>query len=396
MDKNRRSFIAMAALAAIGGQGLIRATPATADTPGWGVLPTPNPGTGNNALTAVSGSSEDDFWAVGTYETRPGGGPVKPLSLQWRGYAWQAVPVPAPAGKDRVELTGVVAITPGDAWAVGHTGSLTGGDETALITRWQNGEWQIVPSPVVGDPGTPNRLKSVAAAGADDVWAVGEARTASGNKPVVQHWDGQAWTVTAIPQPPSGSGVLSGVAVRSATEAWAVGHASSSIAGRTVEPYVLRWNGTSWSLVPTPNDGDIGLTLSAVAVGPDGTVMATGDKRWRAVDGSVTRRSAVLRYDGTVWRIVPVPTSYLSADSSINSVAISRKGEVWIAGHNPHGESFGQFFPSDNTWKLVEGANSGAEYAHVYIWIVDRVWCVGYQDVGDARRTYSEWSPVLD
>ncbi|TDD02051.1 hypothetical protein E1292_24385 [Nonomuraea deserti] len=384
----------MAALAAMGGQSLIAATPAASDTGEWAVLPTPSPGTGDNELLSVSGSAEDDFWAVGRYETSPGG-PVKPLSLHWHGSGWHTLPVPVPAGKDRVELTGVMSIAHGDAWAVGHAGTMAGDDETALILRWRTGGWQTVPSPAVGDPDTPHRLKAVAASGTNDVWAIGEARRLGRTRPVVLHWDGTAWTVVPVPEPSAGDTVLSAVAVRSATEAWAVGHTSSAVAGPAVEPYVLRWNGSTWSRVPTPNDGDIGLTLSAVAVGQAGTVMATGEKRWRAADGSITRRSAVLRYSGTAWQIVPVPASYVSADASINSVAISRKGEIWVVGHNPRGESFAQFHPSDNTWQLLQGANSGPNYGHTYIWIVDRVWCVGYQQVGEVRRTYSEWSPML-
>ncbi|MFD1543760.1 hypothetical protein [Nonomuraea guangzhouensis] len=381
----------MALAVALGAVGLVTAGPAAAASPGWAVLPTPNPGKGSNELSDVSGSSESDFWAVGKYEIEPGG-PVRPLALRWEGHSWQHVATPIPAGRSQGELAAVVAIAPGDAWAVGRAATM-GGDESGLIMRWRDGSWQLVPGPSAGE-GPPSRLNAVAAAGPDDVWAVGETGRAGQTRPLAMHWDGRAWSVVPVPEPPVGDAVLSSVAVRSADEAWAVGYAPSAVVGHGVEPYVLRWNGTSWNRVPVPNDGEVGLALADVAVGPRGEVVATGESRRRGADGDITRRPAVLRYDGTAWRTIPVPASYQSADSYLNDVAISRKGKVWIAGHSPGGEAFATL--NGDTWELVDGA-SPEGFTHKAIAIIDRVWCVGHSLPDDTglTRTYSEWSPIL-
>jgi hypothetical protein len=63
---------------------------------------------------------------------------------------------------------------------------------------------------------------------------------------------------------PSGSAEPSGlqsVAATSATNAWAVGEYATSAGSQTL---ILRWNGTTWTRVTSPNSGT-GETLSGVA-----------------------------------------------------------------------------------------------------------------------------------
>jgi hypothetical protein len=68
------------------------------------------------------------------------------------------------------------------------------------------------------------------------------------------------WTVTTNPAP-SGSG-LGDVTCLSATACIAVGDdtSSSGIAQTLVES----WDGTSWSIVPSPNQGTLGSFLNGV------------------------------------------------------------------------------------------------------------------------------------
>src|SRR5207244_7385873 len=55
----------------------------------WRILPTPNPGPGDNAFTAVGGDAANGLWAVG-YQTS--GGVTAPLIERWDGAAWSVVP----------------------------------------------------------------------------------------------------------------------------------------------------------------------------------------------------------------------------------------------------------------------------------------------------------------
>ncbi len=82
-------------------------------------------------------------------------------------------------------LSGVVATSARNAWAVGLSG------RNALIERWNGMTWKPVPSPRF--KGT-SILTDVAAAAASDAWAVGGTGINTGTpKTLIEHWNGRAW-----------------------------------------------------------------------------------------------------------------------------------------------------------------------------------------------------------
>lgn len=367
-----------------------------AGTPGWEVMATPSPGGGHNVFRDVSGTSDTNLWAVGSYEVKPHV-PTYPLAARWDGGKWHHTNVPAPAGRNDVELAAVTALGAGDVWAVGDAGTTSGSlPTTTFTTHWDGRSWQIVPSPNMGGTGTPNHLNAVSAAGPDDVWAVGYAHQNAVSRPMAMHWDGRSWTIVPVPDPGAGHSVLSGVSARAANDVWAVGYAPSRTAGHTIEPYVLHWDGSAWTRVGTPNDGAVGTWLTDVAVGPTGEVYATGGVRWRTWAGSLTGKAAVMRFNGTAWSYVAVP-SFDIEGTSVGDVAIAPTGDVWLTGSSRTGEGFARF--SGGRWHLVAGADPAvwAGPAHEALTLTGgRVWMVGsYIPSNDDlnSRTYAERSP---
>jgi hypothetical protein len=91
----------------------------------------------------------------------------------------------------------------------------------------------------------------VAAISPTDAWAVGEQNL---NQTVIEHWNGTAWTV--VPSPSlTASGVqdvLSGVSEIGSSDVWAVGFSSNLGTGKTLAEH---WDGTSWQIVPSANPG---------------------------------------------------------------------------------------------------------------------------------------------
>lgn len=83
--------------------------------------------------------------------------------------------------------------------------------------------WTGVPPPSPG--AVDNDLFAVTAPGPCNVWAVGFYRDVADGQAfsLAEHWNGTAWTVVPTPSPDAGLNILSGVAAVSATEAWAVG-----------------------------------------------------------------------------------------------------------------------------------------------------------------------------
>jgi hypothetical protein len=86
----------------------------------------------------------------------------------------------------------------------------------------------------------------VAAISSQDVWAVGYFSSAHGNAlPLVEHWDGTAWSLIQAPV----LGSLNGVFALNAGEAWVVG----STFEFPPHPVTEHWNGLGWAPVHSPN-----------------------------------------------------------------------------------------------------------------------------------------------
>jgi hypothetical protein len=287
------------------------------DGTGWIEVAVPAPTfSQGTALLAVSGSSSNDVWAVGT-KTLPNH-LTRTFAVHWDGSTWTAVPTPNAGSPKTGVLSGVVALAPDDAWAVGGT-SGQGGPERTLILHWGGSAWSVVPSPNKGP--WPNGLGDVDAVSASDVWAVGSWFTkAFLDRSLTIHWDGTTWHRVPSPSPGTREVRLSGVSAVSATEVWAVG-------ARGLRTLAERWDGSAWSVVPTPTPGGNAGLSDVLALGA-GLVWAAGSR----VDGGQHRlESMVQRWDGSTWS--PVTTQHVGTSdnglAAIDGVATHQ----WAVGY---------------------------------------------------------------
>jgi hypothetical protein len=85
-----------------------------------------------------------------------------------------------------------------------------------------------VNSPDLGGPGNDNFLNDVVATSAGNAWAVGNVASGLGDKTLILRWNGTRWERVASPDPGSGND-LNGVAASSATSVWAVGTVDGAI-----------------------------------------------------------------------------------------------------------------------------------------------------------------------
>ena len=223
-------------------------------------------------------------------------------------------------------LGGVAAASDGSAWAIGDTSFNASG--RTLILRWNGTAWTRVPSP---DPGTSRRIAGVAAASAGSAWAVGctgcntSTSTSTSVRTLILRWNGTAWAQVPSPNPGTNS-YLNSVAVAPDGTTWAVGDTES---GGVLRTLILRWNGTAWTTVPSPSPGTgpgMGSYLSGVAVTPDGTAWAVGYN-----DSSGVISALILRWNGTAWTTVPSPSP---ADSYLSAVAATSAGTAWAVGYS--------------------------------------------------------------
>ena len=181
--------------------------------------------------------------------TAPGAGATAPsVPAQVAASSWTAVPVPQPAAATGSYGNAVSCVTSTFCIQVGH--QVVGSDNQALITQWNGSSWSIAPSPSTAGS-TDTILNAVSCTSTSFCVAAGFQRQPSAPEPFFEQWNGTAWTVVpaVIPTGSTGSSIT-GVSCTSATFCVGVGDQTVS---STFAPLVEQWNGTAWSVVTTPN-----------------------------------------------------------------------------------------------------------------------------------------------
>ncbi|HEU5471045.1 MAG TPA: hypothetical protein VFV67_10360 [Actinophytocola sp.] len=236
-----------------------------------------------------------------------------PLSI------WRLDPRPGSGGTG--ELRGAVAVSPRELWAVGRLTPAFKDRSGALVVRWAPDLQFVVPAAT--DPGAEVRLNAVGLA-ADHVWAVGEISTGGGRRPRIERYSRLSEPAVAV-DAPEVDGALHGVAMLSATEGWAVGGSGPAGADFT-QTLITRWDGSTWSTVPSPNPGTLTNRLNAVAARATDDVWAVGQC------GSAPGQSdaLILHWDGSAWTQLPTPD--LAMDSELVGLAPAGAGSLWAVG----------------------------------------------------------------
>jgi hypothetical protein len=263
---------------------------------------------------------------------------------------WAAVTSPNLTQFDNV-LWGVDALSPTSAWAVGRADTGTLPIRRPVIERWNGAAWSISPSPlpsgggelrdvdatsagnngqawsVVDSPDTAsfeNHLLAVDGVSPNDLWAVGHTRNGdySVSAPLILHWDGSAWSV--VPSPTANDGTLEGVVALASDDVWAVGSMFSTALLWHV-PFALHWDGRSWRSVAVPSPTPQGGRLFGVAALSPSKVYAVGQ--------APGVPSLVLRWNGSGWARETTP-----ATGTVWDAAASGPGTVWAVGQrgNPN------------------------------------------------------------
>jgi hypothetical protein len=262
--------------------GLLGLTvPASAAT-GWTVV-TPPASTSGAELTGSYALSDTDAWAVGNI------GP-DPVSLNWNGTAWSAVPTPAPSGSTPDwALKSVAASSTSDAWAVGEQSD--GRTHDSLYEHWNGSAWSVVTGPNEGI------LNAVLDFSPTNAWAFADFS--------VLHWNGTAWSVV------SGAFPALSVSADSPNDIWGIYRNNM----------ITHYNGSSWSVV----------TLS----GPSGTAFESVEALsptdvWAAGTNGTT--ALLEHFNGTSWQAMTLPSSF--SGTGIPAITAQSDSDIWIFGYN--------------------------------------------------------------
>lgn len=238
---------------------------------------------------------------------------------------WTTVASPPPAVAVWAALS---ARTDGDAWAVG-IGSAT----TPLVAHWTGSAWSQVAGPTVTGANSTVPY-AVSASSASDAWLVGRSTKLRQITALAAHWNGTSWSVAPTP---GGGALLRSVADISASDAYAVGNTAA-----------MHWDGAAWSPISVPAPGGI-VTLDAVAADSPGDVWITG----QYLDPVLGDQPFTAHFNGTAWAEVPVP---LDGAELFGLTAIS-PADVWAVGSR-NGNAVTENFDG-NAWRVVPNPAQG-------------------------------------
>lgn len=301
--------VRLGAVGMAAGAVVLAASPATAS--GWTVTPVPQTG---GSFSSVSADSSTDAWAVGTIGSGVG---ASPLADHWNGTSWQQAAVPK--NQTTVHLDAVSAASSSDAWAVGSSGNQFPHYQTPLAYHWDGKTWTNHTTAA----GNFHAERGVADIGPGNAWAVG---------PSLEHWDGTSWAQVSYPEP-AGAVItqLEVVSADAASDVWAVGiyqHATTTCSN-CQDTFSVHWDGTSWDLVPMPQvdrstDPSLEYQINSIDAISPWDVWAVG---YASDDNGM--HALIEHWDGTSWSIVPSPSP---TAPELTGVSGSSPDSVWALG----------------------------------------------------------------
>jgi hypothetical protein len=169
-------------------------------------------------------------------------------------------------------------------------------------------------------------MRAIDAIAEDAAWAVGVAWPTS--NPFDLHalalrWDGVSWTSVPTPPVPGLQQELLDVAMVSETDVWAAGWKYDN----DYAPLIEHWDGTNLSVVPAPTLP--GGQLWSVAATGTNDVWAAGF--YTPSGSNAPRAPFVEHWNGSAWSIVSLPPTPKD-DTLLTSIVATSATDVWATG----------------------------------------------------------------
>ncbi len=342
-----------------GAAGAARSIPAIGQCGAFVSDAVPRPGHSQTFADVGAIPGTKAAWAVGAYHDNDAL-VDRTLIERWNGSTWKQVDSPSPGieNHDNDYLFGVTALSATDAWAVGYRESTDG--QHPLIEHWNGTRWKVAGAV---DAGTYSSLRAVAAVAADDVWAVGHHFVADHDpvrqETLAEHWDGSRWSI--VPTPNVGDRpdnlLVDVAAVPGTDQVIAVG----THQWQAPKPLVEAWDGSDWTVQPTPRAGKGGAYLNSVsALAPD-QIWTVGF----SIDRYDAYHGLTARWNGSGWqRYAPVPPLNDGYDPMLNGITALAPDDVWLVGTYYNGLSalltLAEHW-NGSGWMIVPSENPGGE-----------------------------------
>jgi hypothetical protein len=224
--------------------------------------------------------------------------------------------------------------------------------------------WTVETVPQTGNN---TLLLGASARTSTDAWAVGQQFAGAGQAPpppISYHWNGTAWSL--VPTPTLGvSSALRGVSASTATDAWAVGF--SLLGRRDFGTLMEHWNGTAWSV-------NSSLVVTGQAAELTGVADLSPGNAWAVGQGGTG--GLLEHWNGSTWSSVALPDPNFTPGVD-QSISASSASDIWVVGSTANtttGTTTGEALHFNGaTWSVVPmpaGAGAVTDISPSDVWAV--------------------------
>ncbi|MCW2797656.1 hypothetical protein [Nocardioides sp.] len=331
---------------------------------GWKVVAAPSPGIGSVTLRGIDAITRSDIWAVGAR-----GAQGATLAQHWNGHGWAVVKTPNRS--KYTQLEDVTAISHKNVWAVGWFVPKGGKHPKSLIEHWNGDHWSVVPSPnpLKGN----NVLFGVDGKSAKAVYAVGTNNLgpSAGSRQITLKLGSGKWRALPVP---SGSSTVDDVATLSVGQAVAVGHAGPTGSSAAL---VEQFDGSDWVGLPvatTTNSGHL-YGVSAPSAGGQWAVGSSS--------GAAALQTLTVQKTATGWEELASPNTSTTLINVLTGVVGLSESEAWAVGYHEDSTFYTRTLVehfSSGAWSIVASPNVGAGHNQLLDITAANgdLWAVGY------------------
>jgi hypothetical protein len=225
------------------------------------------------------------------------------------------------------ELNGISCGTPTTCVAVGEVAT-NARHARPLIESWNGIAWSIVPNSAPKGT-TVSTLNSVSCLASGQCKAVGHLNGEDYvDQTLVETWNGSRWSIVPSPNPvPAGDNLLFSVSCTEVHKCIAVGGSSGSSAPQAI---VESWNGTEWMTVPVPiPSGTFESELMSVSCASPRNCTAVG---FAYSESATVGQTLVEHWNGASW--LEVHSANRGNFSALQGVSCSGNGGCTAVGYH--------------------------------------------------------------
>jgi hypothetical protein len=204
------------------------------------------------------------------------------------------------------------------------------------------------------------------------------------SRTLITRWNGSSWTIVPSPSPDPWRNQLVAVDGTASNDVWAVGNIGEDGYGGSVAGVVLRWNGSAWSRITVP-----GADATFSIINYADVVAVSSNDVW--VVGSAFHRQLfrhvpyVLHYNGQGWQHGTIPNAPTGRFSGVTALSATK---VYAVGGSDSGMLVARW--NGISWARESTPTSNGSLSGASATGTGTVWGVGIQsDSSGTARTLS-------